>query len=115
MNEFLPDAIKPALARLLRRMLAFGAASLVAVVALYHLTVAGTVVLEARYGVVSAHLIIAGVFAVAMLALIVVGVTARAKALPAVRRTALSERAMRIAMLVEAVLLGYEATRKSRD
>ncbi|MBV9556536.1 MAG: hypothetical protein JO254_05620 [Pseudolabrys sp.] len=84
-------------------------------IALYHAAVAGTVALEQSYGAISAHLMVAAGFAAAAILIVAFAAMSRPKITPPLQRASLSERATRIAMLVEALLLGYEATRKSRN
>ncbi|MBV8790612.1 MAG: hypothetical protein JO205_08280 [Pseudolabrys sp.] len=104
------------LGRLLWRLLGVALIGLFAIIALYHFTLSGTLALEATYGALYAHLIVAGAFTAA--ALITLGVLAatRAKALSRPAQGALSDqRSMQIAMLVEAVMHGYALARRPRD
>ena len=101
-------------AKYARRLLAALLMALFALIALYHFTVAGTVALELQYGVVYARLMVAGIYTALALAsftfLWAMGrkaTTARASGEP-------SPRAMSIAMLVEAALLGFEVSRKGK-
>jgi hypothetical protein len=115
LNQLTSYAINQLIGRLLWRMLAGALVALFALIALYHFTVAVSLALEAQVGVLYAHLIVAGAFSAA--ALIVVGVLAATRARPALKPLAaggvLSEpRNMQIAMLIEAVMLGYTLARK---
>ena len=98
--------------RLLRRVLAAAALAIFAIVAVYQGSVAGTVALQAQYGAITAHLILCVVYAaLALAALIAFWIMGRKPA--AVRTPALMQpRDMQIAMLVEAVMLGYSLARK---
>lgn len=102
------------LGRLVRRVLLALACAIVALIALYHFTVAGTLALEMQYGAVNAQLIVGGVYAfVALICAIWWLVLGRsgdthAPALPH------QQRDMQIAMLVEAVMLGYSLARKGQ-
>ena len=98
--------------RMLRRALIALAIIALSVVALYDFTVAGTLALETQYGSLDARLIVGGVYAaLALIAAIWWLVLGR----PAISRApALSNvRDMQIAMLVEAVMLGYALARKT--
>jgi hypothetical protein len=86
---------------------------------LYHLTAAGTLELASTYGPVTARLIVAGIYAVAAVAVLIFLYASRAKNLQLADDddgTFLSQpRDLRIAMLVESVLLGYSlAKNRSR-
>jgi hypothetical protein len=101
------------LGRLIRRVLIAVAFALVALVALYHLTTAGTLALEVQYGAVNAQFIVGGIYAfVALICAIwwlVLGRSSGTSA-PALPH---EQRDMQIAMLVEAVMLGYALARKA--
>jgi hypothetical protein len=98
--------------RLLRRALIGLAIIVLAIVALYYFTVAGSLALETQYGVVDARLIVGGVYAAAAIACIIWWMLLGR---PSTSRTpALNNpREMQIAMLVEAVMLGYTLARKT--
>jgi hypothetical protein len=105
--------------RMLRRILAIAVLALIILVALYHLTIAGTLALEGLYGPLDAHLIVAGIYATLAVIIFVYLFATRAKA-PAVKSRAHSSRRapqdVRIAELLESILLGYTlARRKSRS
>ena len=106
-------------ARLLRRAALIILGALFALAALYHFTVAGTVALELHVGVLYARLIIAGLYA---LAAIVTGTAfwltraGRANGAGALglMQTPLGDvKFAQLAMIVEAILLGYSLSRKS--
>lgn len=103
--------------RLVRRVIAMAVFALFVLVALYHLTVAGTVALETLYGPLYARLIIVGAYVV--LAIVVFGylVATRAKPTAAKARPNVSRAAkdVQLAMLLESILVGYTTGRsKSR-
>lgn len=98
--------------RLLRR--AFHALAIIAlgVVALYYFTIAGSLALETQYAALDARLIVGAIYAAAAIACaiwwVLLGRTSTSRA-PALN----SPREMQIAMLVEAVMLGYTLARKT--
>jgi hypothetical protein len=97
--------------RILRRALLAGVIAAFAVAAIYHFTVAGTLTLEAQYGALHAQLIVAAIYtASAAISYAILWAmrsrTASTNALSAPRET-------QLAMLVEAVMLGYALARKS--
>ena len=123
----LEDIITTTISRLMRRMIRRGIAmavlALFILVALYHLTVAGTVTLEMLYGPLYARLIIVGAYVLlAAMALTYLFAT-RAKPQSAKSQAAKSRAGMsrapkdvQIAMLLESILLGYTSARgKSRQ
>lgn len=97
--------------RILRRALLAVIVAALAVVALYFFTLAGTIALETRYGVLDARAIMGAIYAAAA---IVVAIVWAVRGRPAGSGApALSgPRDMQIAMLVEAVMLGYALARK---
>lgn len=112
LDQIAAMTINQVVGRLARRAAITAAMALCAIIALYQLTVAGTVALELQYGPLYAHLIIAGIYAVLALVAFAVLWTMRTK--PAVATTpALDQpREMQLVMLVEAVMLGYALARK---
>jgi hypothetical protein len=110
-------AIRHFFSRLKRR--AIGAALLVlfTLIAVYHITMAGTLVLEGIYGMLYARLIVAAIYAAAAFIVLIVFWTTRTK--PLIKdQTAdalVSLRDTQIAALVEAAMLGYAMARKSGD
>ena len=83
-----------------------------AVVAIYHFTVAGTLQLEAQFGALQAQLIVAGIYSV--LALIAYALWWAMRSRMATPRAPAPriKREDKIAMLVEAVLLGFARSGK---
>jgi hypothetical protein len=106
-------AINQVFGWVLWRAVGYALIGLFALLALYHFTAAGTLLLEAWVGALYARLILAALFTVA--ALVVFGILARMRAnsLRQPPRGPLSEhRPMQIAMLVEALILGFSSVRK---
>jgi len=105
-------AIDQVLGRLVRRLLVVIAAAILAIVAIYQGSVAGTIWLEVRYGAVHAHAIICAIYAglalIALIAFWAMGRKPSSSATPALSQP----REMQLAMLVEAVMLGYALSRK---
>lgn len=97
--------------RILRRALLALLVAVFAVVAIYYFTVAGSIALETEYGLLHARLIVGGIYAALAISCAIwwaiQGSTATSNA-PALS----GQRDMQIAMLVEAVMLGYALARK---
>jgi hypothetical protein len=108
--------------RMLRRLLAAAVLALFVLVALYHLTIAGMLALEGLYGPLDARLIVVAIYAVLAAVLFVYLFATRGKAQTAeapARKTRAASRNtpqdVRVAELLESLLLGYTtARRKSR-
>ena len=97
--------------RLFRRMLIALAIAVFSVVAIYYFTTAGTIALDAQYGAVYACVIMGAIYAAVAVVFAtwwVVRGNATDSSAPAVN----TQRNMQIAMLVEAVMLGYALARK---
>jgi phosphoglycerol transferase MdoB-like AlkP superfamily enzyme len=101
--------------RLKRRAIGTALLVLFALIAVYQLTIAGTLELEAEYGILYARLIVAAIYlAAALSALIVLWATRTMPPIKAQTADAqMSQRDMQIAALIEAALLGYAMARKS--
>lgn len=108
--------------RIIRRLLAAAVLALFILVALYHLTVAGMLALEELYGPLDARLIVVAIYA-ALAAIIFIYLFATRAKTPAAEAPARKTRAasrntpqdIRVAELLESLLLGYmTARRKSR-
>ena len=98
--------------RILRRALLAAAIAVFALVAIYHFTVAGTITLEAQYGALYAQLIVAAIFtALAAICYAILWAMGR-KAASSVAPALTAPREMQMAMLIEAVMLGYALARK---
>jgi hypothetical protein len=98
--------------RLIRRSLMALAVAALGIVAIYYFTVAGTIALEIQYGTLYARVIVGAIYtAIAILIAIVWAMQGRAttSSTPVLS----TQRDMQIAMLVEAVMLGYALARKS--
>jgi hypothetical protein len=103
--------------RLLRRALGAVLLAAFAVIALYYANGAGTVALTAQVGLLYAYMIMAAIYAVFALIVLTVLMTTRTKKALVVDKpngALANPRNMQIAMLVEAVMLGYSLSRKSR-
>jgi len=99
--------------RMLRRALLVFIIAALGIAAIYHFTVVGTLSLEAQYGALYARLIIGAIFTTLALVAYAILWAMRAKAASASATPVLSgQREMQIAMLVEAVMLGYSLARK---
>ncbi|HET8974707.1 MAG TPA: hypothetical protein VFN63_15625 [Pseudolabrys sp.] len=93
--------------RLVRRAALTVAITLCVIVAIYQFTVAGSLVIQAHYGSVEAHLFVGAVYAVAIW-------TMRNRPTRAATPATLAgQREMQLIMLVEAVMLGYTLARKA--
>ena len=110
-------AVNHLFGRLLRRAIGAALLALLMLVAVYHYTVAGTLALEAEYGLLYARLIVATAYTAAASIVFIVLWMTRTK--PLIQDRVAGElagpRNMQIAMLIEAGLLGYTLARKSGD
>jgi quinol-cytochrome oxidoreductase complex cytochrome b subunit len=105
-------AIEHMLGQMLRRALFVLVVAVFAIVAMYQFTIAGTLALETQYGTMPAHLIVAAVYAaVALITFAILWATGR-KGTNASAAVLTAPREMQMAMLVEAVMLGYALARK---
>jgi hypothetical protein len=106
-------AVERLLGRLLRRMLAAALLAVFAIVAIYQGSVAATLALQAHYGALNAHLLLCAAYVVlALIAWFAFWLMGRKPA--STKTPALSQpREMQLAMLVEAVMLGYALARKN--
>ena len=113
LDQIVSLALEQLLGRLLRRAAAFALLGLVGLIAVYHFTVAGTLALEGEFGALYARLIIAGIYTAG--GLIIFGFLYATRARPLVADAKIAAalpkqgkpRKMQLAMLVEAVMLGY--------
>jgi len=100
--------------RMLRRAIAAMSIAIFLMVAIYHLTIAGTIALETQFGALHARLIVGGIYAAMALISLAVFFALRGRNGNALGAPALTQpREMQIAMLVEAVMLGYALAQKS--
>jgi hypothetical protein len=105
-------AIEQLFGRLLRRALIALFVGIFALVAVYHFTVAGIIALEMEFGALQAHLIVAAIYvAVALIGLVALWAM-RGKPAGSGEPILGQPREMQLAMLVEAVMLGFALARK---
>jgi len=104
-------AVEHLIGRLLRRVLVAIAVGVFALIALYHFESSGLLALQVQYGAIDAHLIVGGIFVAAAL----MGLFAlwRMTRKPADTAMLPNAREMQLAMLVEAVMLGYALAQRS--
>jgi len=102
--------------RALRRAMLVALIGVFTLTAIYHFTIAGTLALEAQYGLLYARLIVGTAYSAAALVTTIIFWAMRTKR-PNERRVVGATAAPRnaqIAMLIEAGMLGYTFGRKSR-
>ena len=100
--------------RVVRRAALMVAIMLCALVAIYQFTVAGSLVVQAHYGSIEAHLFVGAVYTLLGLTGAVAIWTMRNRPTRAATPAALTgQREMQLMMLVEAVMLGYALARKA--
>ena len=117
LNHITEFVINLLFCRLLRRAIGAGLLVLFTLVAAFHFTIAGTLVLEGLYGMLYARLIITAIYVAAASIVLVVLVATRTR--PVIKDRAADVRVSpydaKIAALVEAAMLGYAMARKSGD
>ena len=101
------------LGRLLRRALVAVALAIAAIVAIYQGSVAGTLALQAQYGATNAHLIVGAIFVALAVIFLAIFLAMRGKSSKAAAPALSQQRDLQLAMLVEAVMLGYALARRS--
>ena len=89
----------------LRALIAIAVAAF-GIVALYHFTIAGAIALEAQFGEVYARLIVGAIYATVAIAFAILWAV-RGRPVSSSAPALSTQRDMKIAMLVEAVMLGY--------
>jgi len=102
--------------RALRRAMLVALIGVFTFTAIYHFTIAGTLALEAQYGLLYARLIVGAAYSAAALVTTIIFWAMRTKR-PNEKRVVSATPAPRnaqIAMLIEAGMLGYTFGRKSR-
>jgi len=102
--------------RALRRAMLVALIGVLTFTAIYHFTIAGTLALEAQYGLLYARLIVGAAYSAAALITTIIFWAMRTKR-PNEKRVVSATPAPRnaqIAMLIEAGMLGYTFGRKSR-
>lgn len=116
LNELASATLNQMFGRLLRRALGAALLAAFAVAAICYANGAGTLALTESYGALNAYMIMAAIYAV--FALIVFTVLWAYRARPVIadkpEGALASPRNMQIAMLIEAVALGYSLSRKTR-
>jgi len=113
MNHSAETAISKALGRLMRQALLAIIIAACGLVAIYHATIAGTLALDAQYGLLNARLIVAAIYAaIALISLAIFWQHHRAVRLTANGKTLASPRELQVVMLIEAAMLGYQFARK---
>lgn len=89
----------------LRALIGFAVAAF-GIVALYHFTIAGAIALEAQFGEVHARLIVGAIYAAIAIAFAILWAV-RGRPVSSSAPALSTQRDMQVAMLVEAVMLGY--------
>jgi hypothetical protein len=112
LDQLATAALEHVFGRLLRRALLAILIAALAVTAIYQLTAAGTLALQIQYGALQAPLIIGAIYAALALIAFAVAWAMRARSASASAPALTGQREMQIAMLVEAVMLGYALARK---
>ena len=98
---------------MVRRALLAVAFIALAIIAIYHFTIAGTLALEQHFTAIEARLIVGGIYGFIALVCAICWLTLGRPA--SSRAPALAQnRDMQIAMLIEAVMLGYSLSRKTQ-
>lgn len=112
LEHMITTAVEHLLGRLARRALLVMLIAVLAIIAIYHFTIAGTLALEMQFTVLQARLIVGGVYAGFALIAGVLLWAIRNKTAAAQAPVLAPQREMQMAMLVEAVMLGYALARK---
>jgi hypothetical protein len=102
--------------RIVRRAIGFALVGFLAIITCYYVSAAAVLALAIKFGMLCAYLIMAGIYAATALIVAIVLFATRTKPLPSQEKLAnalASPPNMQIAMLVEAVMLGYALARKS--
>lgn len=115
LNDITSMTFNTLFGRLLRRALGAALLAAFAIVALYYASGAGTLALADKFGLLYAYLIMAAIYAAFALTVFIVLWATRAKPIVADKPEGAlaSPRNMQIAMLIEAVMLGYSMARKT--
>jgi fucose 4-O-acetylase-like acetyltransferase len=100
--------------RIVRRTALMTAIALCTLIAVYQFTVAGSLVVQAHYGSIEAHLFVGAVYAfVALVGAATFWAIRNRPARAATPAALAGQREMQLIMLVEAVMLGYTLARKA--
>jgi hypothetical protein len=113
LDQIVTTTLSDLLGRLLWRAAIAVIMAIFAIVAVYQFSVAGTVELAARLGEVNAHLIVGGIYAVLAVGSLIALWAMRGRNTGAGAPALPQAREMQIAMLIEAVMLGYALARKT--
>jgi hypothetical protein len=116
LTEIAEATLSHLVGRVMRRAIGFALVGLLAIVMFYYASAAALIALAIQFGTLYAYLIMAGIYAAAAAIVLIVLYSTRSKAVPVQEQAASalsSPRNMQIAMLVEAVMLGYSLARKS--
>jgi hypothetical protein len=112
LDNIAAEAVGHLFGRMLKRTAVAVVLVVCVIVAIYHASVAGILAMETPYGAINAHLIMFGIYGgLALIALIALWATGRKPADTATPALS-SPRQMQMAMIVEAVMLGYALARK---
>ena len=100
--------------RLMRRVAGWALAGLFGLAAVYQASVAAGVALEALFGAVYAHLMIAGFYALLTIAIVIFLATVRRPFVDDEYRASLAQLPVeaQVATIIEALLLGYAMSRR---
>jgi hypothetical protein len=117
LNDIADLTVNYLFGRLLRRAVGAAVLTVFILVAAYYATSAGTLALAIKVGTLYAYLIMAAIYAAAALIVLAVLWATRNKPAAALTQSATasplaSPRNMQIAMLIEAVMLGYAMAKK---
>lgn len=117
MDNIISAATDQLLWPVLRRVLVILAFAFLALIAVYHLTIAGNIALAHRFGDLNARLIIGGIYAVLALASLIVLWAMRGKPTKSTRAATLQnprekQHEKQLVMLIEAAMAGYDVARK---
>jgi hypothetical protein len=114
LDQIAGAAVNQLLGRLLRRALMILIFAICAIVAIYQFSVVGMLALQEQYGPLQAHLIFGAGYSAAGLIALAIWWAMRGKngnnGIPALQG---HQRELQVAMLVEAVMLGYSLAQKS--
>jgi type VI protein secretion system component VasK len=111
-NNLIAAATERLLGRMLRRAFVVVVMGVCAIIALYHLTIAGQTALTGQFGDLNARLIIGAVYAAMALISLVIFWAMRGKSAGSVTPVLSKPAEMQSVMLVEAAMLGYALARK---
>ena len=111
LDDMISGTISRVIGRFVKRAVAGFFLVLFTLAVIYQLTAAGTLALGEAFGMVTARLLIAGVFALAAGAAVAFLMMTRAKSDAKPENILRQPRTLGIAMLLESVLLGYALSR----